>query len=275
MIVTFLKLIGKYCNSKEGSLPRKALTFILRDIVKYRGKVIKKNLSLCFKNKDNDQIEHDYYSVLSKLILESVGSYNLTKNEITGKLGISPDSIKMINESDKRVVILCSHIGNWEVIIPALPLFINKKIYAAYKPISNKKTDKWLLEVRGRFGLILKPMEQIARSFYKEPQGVFIFINDQSPSIGSKGKWLPLFRTDTQWYDGVTKLSKRGDCMFLFQKVSPLKDGYIIEYENLNKETLLEEYVSKLEQNIASFPEHWLWSHNRWKNKKLVEGINL
>lgn len=268
MITGLLNILGKRCNSGESSICSRLMTTIIKDILRYRYPIIRDNLKLCFGAEYQANLIKEYYQYLTHLILETTSSKYWEIEKIKSTVYIETDQLNKINDSKQQVVILCAHVGNWEVIIPSLPLYISRKVYGVYKPISNKKVDRWIFELRSRFGLILKPMEQIVRSFYTDKDGVFIFINDQSPPRGSTGSWIPFFGIDTLWHDGIIKLSRGKDIIFYYQKVKMNKGNYHITFEELNVNTVLEDYSSKLERDIVAQPQCWLWSHNRWKNKK-------
>jgi len=63
----------------------------------------------------------------------------------------------------------------------------------------------------------------------------------------------------------------------LFTKIVPVKKGYyevefVKLYESLNGVTNLEPteaHIKELEKLVIEKPEYWLWTHRRWKHKKV------
>jgi KDO2-lipid IV(A) lauroyltransferase len=37
----------------------------------------------------------------------------------------------------------------------------------------------------------------------------------------------------------------------------------------ISEEDLIKSYFAKLERDIKELPEYWLWSHKRWKHKRI------
>jgi KDO2-lipid IV(A) lauroyltransferase len=37
----------------------------------------------------------------------------------------------------------------------------------------------------------------------------------------------------------------------------------------MSEEDLIKSYFAKLERDIKELPEYWLWSHKRWKHKRI------
>jgi KDO2-lipid IV(A) lauroyltransferase len=245
------------------------LNFFLKRVFKYRYAVIQNNLKAVFYTKGMEEISvlvNEYYNNLARYISEIIRypEKNLVKNGFihfeNGHL------LEDYNPDKKHLIILTGHIGNWELIIPSLPLITTTKVYGVYKPLSNKSLDKYILKFRGKFGLVLTPMHKVVRYISNSSQRkAYVFINDQSPPLTSEGSIIEFLGQPTKWYNGIEKINKYYDCAFLYMHCYPKNFGYTIKFEPLDSNIPLIDYINKLEIDIRKYPSFWLWSHKRWK----------
>jgi Kdo2-lipid IVA lauroyltransferase/acyltransferase len=72
-------------------------------------------------------------------------------------------------------------------------------------------------------------------------------------------------------------IAKKMDLPVLYTSVKKIKRGYyemnaeLLEEHPLDKTDgkMSEMFIRKLERDIINQPETWLWSHRRWKHKRL------
>ena len=72
-------------------------------------------------------------------------------------------------------------------------------------------------------------------------------------------------------------MAKRYNMNVVFLKVRKVKRGYYeATYEVLSEEVQLvpnykisEDFMNRVEQQIYEAPEFYLWTHKRWKHKKI------
>jgi len=78
-------------------------------------------------------------------------------------------------------------------------------------------------------------------------------------------------------HTGAELLAKRFDMNVVFLKVKKLKRGYYqATFEVLSENVksipdyeISDRFVKRVEQQIAEAPEYYLWTHKRWKHKKV------
>jgi KDO2-lipid IV(A) lauroyltransferase len=100
---------------------------------------------------------------------------------------------------------------------------------------------------------------------------------DQSPSNIERAIWTSFLGIETACLHGPEAYAKKTNMPVLYLKISKPKRGYYsLEFEELinNPEKckpneITNVYFSRLEQDILNQPEYWLWSHRRWKHKKI------
>ena len=66
-----------------------------------------------------------------------------------------------------------------------LPLYSNTKFVSIYKPLTNKHFDKFMIDNRSRYGMILTPMQHVVREVINNRKNnirsLYSFLTDQTP----------------------------------------------------------------------------------------------
>ncbi len=257
--------------------------FVLFYIVKYRKEVILKNLRNSFPNKKNIEISihhKNYMKIMADLIVESVKSSHLTEKEILNKFEIkNSELIDELYKKKKSIFLACGHTGSWELSAMIIPLITKYKVYAIYQPQTNPYFDTYIKKIRSTFGLNLISSQHSYRKFIENKNELTLnyILADQSPSKDGDNHWTTFLNQETAFFTGLEKMSKSLDFAVVFLRIIRKQRGkYIIEFELLTdnpKETkkseISEMYVHALEKLIQQYPDNWLWSHRRWKHKRI------
>ena len=266
---------------------------ILKYVIRYRKKAITKNLKKSFgKSVSINEIKNlrsRYYDVLVRYLKEVLYTYSWAEKKLLEKLKFENiDTWKAYFSAQKSTIVLASHYGNWEMNMVLFPKFVDQRVIAFYKPISNDNIDDFLLNKRSRFGLELHPIEQTVRVMtkLKNENILYIFIGDQSPLNMNGVYWNIFLNQETPWLTGAEKLSIKFDYPVVYLSQTPHKanksDPYfyslaitkISNEKTLNKPISITEVYSRiLESEIMKKPEYWLWSHKRWKRANLFPEI--
>ena len=172
------------------------------------------------------------------------------------------------------------HYNNWEAFGAACGMGLPFKCIALYKPLKNKWFDNKIRESRGRFGLVLCPIQATGKMFEDERSAVTatMFIMDQSPSNPTRCHWMTFLNQETGVSYGTEKFAKEYNQPVIYGRILKRKRGhYYFESELISENPrnepegkIVEELMKKLEEDIINAPEFWLWSHNRWKHKRPV-----
>ncbi len=248
--------------------------------IKYRSKIIDKNLSLSFPNmsiNERTQIKNQFYSHLCDIFVETLKTQTISKKEISKRLKVK--NIELLNnltQKDKNIILLSSHFGNWEWL-PAMSMQINALGLQAYHPLKNEFMDWYILKLRSRFGAQNVRMKQtlfaITRLNRNNSYYVLALISDQSPSKVKIRHYVQFLNQTTPIITGGEKLAKINNDAVVFQKMKKIKRGYYeVEFILLEENSkhipdyqITEKYTTHLESMILEQPPYWLWSHNRWK----------
>ena len=253
-------------------------------IIQYRRKVVRKNLTECFPQKNLEDIiaiEKRYYHWFTDYLLETLKLFSISREEIMRRMtfeGIDEAVERMTNENKTFMFVYLGHYCNWEWIA-SLSYWIPESFHAAqiYHPLYNKLFDRIFLQVRSRPGGENIPMKTVLKRIIelkKENRKTLIgFISDQAPKWNSMHHWTEFLNHKTFFFIGAEQIGKKTDALFYYMDISRPRRGYyhcrfrlmeddakgIPDYE------LTDQYAKLLEENIQKHPEYWLWSHKRWK----------
>jgi KDO2-lipid IV(A) lauroyltransferase len=190
-----------------------------------------------------------------------------------------PAGVDRLYMEGKSVIALCSHYNNWEWF-SAVPLVIPYRVLSIYKPLTNKYFNRFILNLRTKFGVWASPMQNILRDLIKFRNEKILtisgFIADQTPPPDEHAYWTTFLNQETGFFRGAEKLAVKYDMPVIFVNITKIKRGYYevafeIITDHPGKEApgfVTSRYAEMLEAVIREKPEYWLWSHRRWKYKK-------
>lgn len=261
------------------------LYYPLYYVVRYRRKVVRKNLLHSFPDKPFSEIvriEKEFYAFLCDYFVETTKLYSISKENLMRRMSFSgvDDIVKDMEEHNFCFVYL-GHYGNWEWIA-SLPYWVPQGIRCGqiYHPLRNKAYDRMFLQLRNKFGGECIAMKETLRRIIElrnEQQKIIIgFISDQSPKKNSIHHWIDFLHQDTPVFTGTEKIGKQVGAIIYYADVSRPKRGHYHcsfkritttpkEYDDFQ---LTDIYMRELEKMISEHPSYWLWSHNRWKRTR-------
>lgn len=260
------------------------VAWLLFNVVGYRKKVVFKQLRDSFPDKssaDINRIAWASYINLSDIILESFKGFSMTKAEFSERYIVTnPELVHGATASGGNSIHMAAHYTNWEWGAISLPLFIKRHIVGIYKPLSNTYIEKYGFKKRGQFGIELVPIGETSVVFerLKETSAAYFFISDQNTN-SDKAHWVIFLNQDTACPYGGDKYARMYDYPAYYLDMQRVKRGcYQLTFEHIaeNVRTLPDEEVTRrfmvrLEKTILSKPENWLWTHKRWKKKRIPQ----
>jgi Kdo2-lipid IVA lauroyltransferase/acyltransferase len=265
------------------------LSFFLQYIIRYRRKVVERNLRLSFPEKSKEEllrIRKKFYLNLCDVILETAKGYSAKADTIRKRIRVTNPEILLHHYDNKQsCIILISHYGNWEWI-PFTGNSVKHINCSLYKPLRNKKVDNKLLKMRGKSGLKLYPMQQagmMIRSHMNTP-ALFTFISDQNPAGEVEDEyWVDFLNQKTAVINGAEKMAARFKLPLYYYDLQRIGrgryEGTLIPVEMHPEKTekgfVSAAYMKTLESIIRKNPENWLWSHRRWKKTPPPHIMNM
>lgn len=261
------------------------LYLILFHVARYRKKVVFTNLRNSFPEKDEREIRHiakKYYHNLADIILEIVKLRHINAEKLNKRVSFTnPEVLYKLYSEGRKIIAVLGHCGNWEMGMMHLALSSPIKSMVVVKPLTNKYFDQYFDFIRTR--LVEKNLikfKDTYRTLLRNKNIPFIcgFATDQTPTRGEIRYWTIFMNQDTPVFLGPEKIAKTLDCAVVFLDIHRRKRGvYEITIEEIvdnpkatTEFEITEKHVKMLEQVIRKYPDNWLWSHKRWKHKKVV-----
>jgi Kdo2-lipid IVA lauroyltransferase/acyltransferase len=257
--------------------------FLAYRIIRYRKKVVFKNLRNSFPEKTEKEIRkiaREFYTHLADITLETFKAIDMSADEFRRRVSLKNEQIAFNYYSqNKPIIVLTSHQGNWEWMLLANSLMLPYPVDAVYKKIKSDSFDKLMKQIRGKFGPTLIEKDKILRETVKKKNEVRLIamVADQTPSKAKDRNWFHFLNRETAFYTGGEKLARSLNYPVLFVYMHRIKRGYYeVVFQDLGEpsaesaeNSITESYVKLLEEAIRKYPSEWLWSHKRWKHKKL------
>lgn len=259
------------------SIIERVIVFLLKDVARYRLKVIRSNLQSAFTYSSTQDLTHDvnkFYRFLAHVIRLFIIRPSLEK--INKNLSFkSLHIVKQWLEEGKSVVICMGHVGNWELAGLSLAMQFKGQICVLYKRAKSPLINKWMHRKRHAFAGYLiesREMKELIRLIKKQPV-VIVMIADQNPPNENNMMYVPFFDILTAFTAGPESLANRYQLPVVYLKNLPTENEIIsLDIEIISDGTQVPEtgeitkkYAQALEENIRLQKAEWLWSHKRWK----------
>ena len=92
---------------------------------------------------------------------------------------------------------------------------------------------------------------------------------------------MPFLNQDTPFLPGPERIARKTNYPVFYFDVDRVKRGYYEITASLLHESpsetadtaITQSYANKLESIIQQKPANWLWSHRRWKKKKIINEV--
>jgi heptosyltransferase-2 len=173
----------------------------------------------------------------------------------------------------RPVVLILSHLGNWELCAQILPKFIGYvRNSTIYQKLRNRFIDEHVRKSRGRSGVEMFDRQD---GFHRAIQllrggGAIGILSDQH--AGDQGVWVPFFGRLASTTSLPALLAKRTDAALIgvaFYTDGPARWRVTFEPPLRTQSESVEAITAKINELIAGqirrAPEDWFWVHNRWK----------
>lgn len=259
------------------------LFVIAYHIIRYRRRMVRKNLLTSFPEKPMNEIagiERAFYHWLCDYINETIKLASISHKEMMKRVHFSnTELLDSLLGKGHNVALYLGHYCNWEWVT-SIGLFVHGDCFKGqvYHPLEDKVMDALMLKLRSRMGTESVPMSLIMRkiiSTRREGRNLVVgFISDQVPIFPNTHYWSDfLNHKNTLLITGTERLAKRCDFACVYLDISRPKRGYydinivpMTEKSSQYKDfEITETYIRLFENTIKRNPQYWLWTHNRWK----------
>ncbi len=247
----------------------------------YRRKVVQNNLKLVFpENNDTEihRIEKAFFKHMCDMFLETIKTMSLSKEQVRKKYKVLNIEVLRKLEKERSILIVCSHYANWEWNV-SINNYVDAKGYAVYQKINNKYFDSFIRRVRARWNTTLITQQETVKTVVRDKRdgvvGIFGMVSDQSPQRHRAQYWSQFMGIKVPVFNGAETMARKLDLAVVFLKVSKVKRGYyeakfipIAEHGKQTEENeITDSFLRLTEKQIREKPEHYLWTHKRWKHR--------
>ncbi|MDD4921535.1 MAG: lysophospholipid acyltransferase family protein [Bacteroidales bacterium] len=257
-------------------------------VVRYRLKVVRNNLRNSFPEKSVKElrsIEQRFYHHFCDSFQETLHILDMSEEEAKKRMVYTnPDLLTDYAKHGQGVLIVLGHYGNWEYVNFAYLYVLksgNQQAYSIYRPLKNEAFDYLYFKIRTHFKVGLLTKNETYRTLIRLRRdgiaAVYGLICDQTPSGANLHYWTTFLNQDTAILVGPERMAKQTGFAVLYADVQKTSRGhYQTTFKRISDtpgETaefeITEEYARLMEKTIQRDPAYWLWTHKRWKHKRL------
>jgi len=262
------------------------LSFLALRVGGYRRAVIRGNLDRSFPDEPAEErrrIERAFGKHFGDLVVEAIKHFSVAESVVAPRMRYEgTELLDAFHEAGKHVVIAGGHQNNWELYAVTADRPLRHQVTAIYKRLSDAFMDGVMRQSRERFGLQMIPTLEAKAWAQKHlapdaaPKQAVVFGFDQSPANPAKSWWTTFLHQETAWYWGMEQFARTHDMPVVFGHITKERRGhYACRYEvvtdaprQLPEGDILRRCIDLLEADIRREPEHWLWTHKRWKHRR-------
>lgn len=255
-------------------------------VVRYRRRLVAKNLRLSFPDKteaERKQIARDFYHQFCYTIVETVYGYRMTDEEMKERVVFEGmDEVNQLVDAAGGGLFMLAHFGNWEWMA-SVQQWVSPGVTElnVYRRLKSEAMDKLMLDIRSKRGGACVEKQRILRELVryraeKKPVTVGL-LSDQKPRPEVTRTWTTFLNQETGFLDGAEVLGKKfGYPVFYLYITREERGRYHVQMQtiaadpkNTAEGEITETYARLLEQNIQEQPHLWLWTHNRFRWKRI------
>jgi len=186
--------------------------------------------------------------------------------------------------ASQGVLILTGHFGNWEMFAYAYGL-LGHPVTLVHQTIKNPLVDDFVEGMRSGGGTRLFRKQEAARSVLRalKERKLVVLPLDQNQSRRA-GIFVDFFGLPANTSDGLARIALRTGApiypAFLLRDGDRARHRIVflprveiagIEDRDLAARELTQRCTAVLEAMIRQHPDHWLWTHKRWRTRPLGE----
>ncbi len=250
-------------------------------VVRYRRKVVRKNLVESFPDKSTQElveIEKRFYRFFLDMLLETCKLFSISNEEMRRRMTFpNADMLHKMLAEGKSVSVFLGHYGNWEWVSSSSLWFPEVTIAQVYHKLTSKTSNRLMRRLRERMGSVCvdryDTVHFMASAAAEGRQLIMGFIADQSPKTRESKHFFRFLNHQVPVLIGTEKATKHYGYEAIFIDMKRVRRGY---YEcelvplaeapwTLPDYELTHLYFRRLEAEIRQHPELYLWTHNRFK----------
>jgi KDO2-lipid IV(A) lauroyltransferase len=189
------------------------------------------------------------------------------------------DTLRMLLEPGRGVIMLTGHYGNWEILGYVLAT-IGFETTSIARPLDNPYVNGWLLGVREKQGqrILDKKGATTEVPGLLERGDAVGFIADQN--AGAKGMFVNFFGRLASTYKSIALLAMHYEAPVVIGYARRVNDRFhfkvgvqdIIRPADWREQSdplryITQRYTTAIENIVRDDPGQYLWVHRRWKTR--------
>ena len=216
-------------------------------VVRHRHRIIQEQIAQVFPNlssHEREVIHKGYIRNFCDVFVEVVKEVTISAAEMQARVRIlNVGEARKFLEAGQSVLLVTSHLCNWEWLLQGMALQLRFPLDAAYKPLHDAWAERLMLKVRSRFGARLVPAKELLGDFLRR-RGIVraLAMNaDQAPVSTDKRHWTRFLGQDTAFYLGAEQIAKATRLPVIYTHMYRVRRGhYEVELKVLwdGRETL-------------------------------------
>jgi len=239
---------------------------------------IDKNLQLCMPEMSVEQRKkfiRERLACMCQTLFEMSHIWVKSNAELRTHLVPEYDNsiFELATRSEKGVIILAPHIGNWEILSVYLSQF--RPMTIMYRPLKEPSLDMFIRSARERRNSVLVPTNgQGIRQMIKalKSQGMVAFLPDQVPEENLGGVFAPLFGHEAYTMTLAHKLALKTKAKVFIATAYQHEKGFAVQMQAMgddfyNNDALIAATClnQAIEKNILIKPVQNQWEYKRYR----------
>ena len=262
------------------------LYFLAYYVVRHREHVIREQLDKVFpalSPVQRNAIHKQFLRNFCDVLVELLKSVSMTEADMRGRMRVTNVELaRRYLDAGQSVMLMTSHLGNWEWLLHGVTLQLGYPVDAAYKPLRDPWAERLMLGLRSRFGARMVPAKELLADFFRR-RGIVRAVGmnaDQAPVSTDQRYWTEFLGQDTAFYVGAEQIARATRLPILYARVQRMRRSYYeVEFlplwdgrEALEANQVTERYARACEADVLKRPADWLWSYRRWRLQKPLYG---
>ncbi|MDE3252261.1 MAG: lysophospholipid acyltransferase family protein [Bacteroidota bacterium] len=252
---------------------------LIYHVIGYRKEVVIDNITRSFPEKSREEIlsiTRKFYARFCDNWIETLKLISVSKTGLQKRITGNREVLYQLYETGHSLQVNSGHLFNWEILNISMGFDQPFTFIGIYFPQKSKIADRLMKYIRGRWGNVLIPSTDMARSIipWRKKQYLIGIIGDQSSREPDSTYWLNFMNRPSCFVKGPEKFARGQKIPVVMVTTSQPKRGHYrfdftllaSDVNALSEGELMRRYVRHLESNIRQQPELYLWSHRRWKH---------
>jgi len=279
IFIIFYNLI-KYSPKFLKKVILNIFAFLVWNLDFFRKKIVLKNLEIAFPNltqKERIKIAKSFYKKFVFYMADIIDTLEISKEELQNKVKVIGEQYLLkTKNSNKPVVFVTAHFGNWEVVPKIIGGIYDIPMVVLMREFDNPKIGEFFKKSRNSFNISTLNKKSSARDIIRAfRQGKALGILIDQHSNADTAVEVEFFNKKVKFNRAVSTLAKKFNAVIV-PMFSYTKDSQyyleLLEPKEFSKDDTIESFTqwqaNIIEDMIKKHPDEYYWFHKRFKNIK-------